>query len=72
MDPQALKKAVAGPTKEMKESKESKPLRADGAARIDVARDDRWPPKKTIVIAAAAAALVWAVALIPLVLHAGN
>lgn len=65
MNTQAFKQAVAGQTTELR------PLRTDGATRIHVARDDRWPPAKTIALAAAVAALVWAVVLIPFVLHAG-
>lgn len=66
MNPQALKQAVAGQTKGFQ------PLRADGATRIDVARDEHWPPRTTIAIAAAAAAVIWLIALIPFVLYAGN
>ena len=66
MNPQALKQAVGGQTKD------AHPLRADGAARIGVARDDHLPPRTTIAIAAAAAAVIWLIVLIPFVLHAGS
>ena len=66
MTPPALKQAVAGQTKELQ------PLRADDTTRVGVARDDHLPPRTTIAIAAAAAAVIWLFVLIPFVLHAGS
>ena len=47
-------------------------LHAEPGARFRLARDEGLPSRKTTLIALAAAAVIWAVVLIPVVLFAGN
>jgi hypothetical protein len=52
MSSNALTKAAAGPAN----NPALQLLRAEGATRIDLARDDRWPPVKTVAAGLGAAA----------------
>ncbi len=66
MTVQSFRKAVAP------QSGEPQALHADGATRVDLARDDRWPPLKIAAAALIGAAILWAVILIPVVLRAAS
>jgi len=59
MPSNTLKKAVLNKTDESAAA--ALWLRAEGATRIDLARDDRWPPVKTVAAGLAAAATLAAV-----------
>lgn len=67
MRSEALRKAVAGHTDESARAGAS--LRADGRQRVALARDDRWPPAKTVMVSLGAAAAVLAMALLSLALR---
>jgi len=56
MRSEALRKAVAGHTDESARAGAS--LRADGGQRVALARDDRWPPAKTVMVSLGAAAVL--------------